>query len=137
VIAQQARAFCPDAKLVIHQTWAYEDGSKMLCEDMGYKKAEDMFADIKASYVQAAADIDAFGMIPSGKLMRKLLENGMSKVHRDTFHASLGAGRYALALLWYKFLTGNSIDAVGFCDFDEPVSDNELEIIRKSINEIL
>jgi len=69
--------------------------------------------------------------------MRKLLENGMSKVHRDTFHASLGAGRYALALLWYKFLTGNSIDAVGFCDFDEPVSDNELEIIRKSINEIL
>lgn len=137
VIAQQAKALCPDAKLVIHQTWAYEDGSQLLCEDLGYEKAEDMFADIKASYTQAAADINAFGTIPSGELMRKLLQNGMPKVHRDTFHASLGAGRYALALLWYKFLTGNSIDAVGFCDFDEPVLDSELEIIRKSINEIL
>ena len=34
VLAAECRRLCPDAKLFIHQTWAYEDGSKRLCEEM-------------------------------------------------------------------------------------------------------
>lgn len=53
-------------------------------------------------------------------------------IHKDTFHAGVGAGRYMLALVWYKTLTGNDISNNQFNDFDEPVSSFE----RKAVIEI-
>ena len=74
-------------------------------------------------------------MIRSGELMMNLAQNGLSKVYRDTFHAGLGAGRYALTLLWYKFFTKKRIDDIDFDMFDEPISQEEMAIIKKSVNE--
>lgn len=130
------KSHCPAAKLVIHQTWAYEDDSQMLF-DVGYKTGAEMFADVKAAYEKAAADVQPFSMIPSGELFRKLLDSGIEKIHRDTFHASLGLGRYALALLWYRFFTGNRVDDVTFCDFDEPIPGAEIAIAKRCVNEII
>jgi len=135
-LADYARVHCPRGVQLIHQTWAYEKDSDRLTKELGYKTPEEMFGGIKASYEAAAKDIRAKGIIPSGELMLKLAENGM-KVHRDTFHASLGAGRYALALLWYAVLTGKEIKSIKFKEFDEEVKDTEVKLIRKTINEIL
>ena len=66
-----------------------------------------------------------------------MLGNGMGKVPRDTFHASLGAGRYGLALLWYAVLTGKPITDDAFDDFDVAVSDEEREIVIRSVSEIV
>ena len=44
----------------------------------------------------------------------KLHENGIEKVHRDTFHSTFGLARYSLALLWYKALTGRDISNIDF-----------------------
>jgi hypothetical protein len=96
-----------------------------------------MTADIVAAYAAAAAYIGADAVIPSGELMAKMSANGMEKVHRDTFHASLGAGRYALALLWYGVLTGKDVSADGFADFDVAVTEAEREIALRSVCEIL
>ena len=41
-LSAYVRKYCPKAKLVIHQTWAYEDGSDRLYHVAGYEKAEDM-----------------------------------------------------------------------------------------------
>lgn len=136
VLTEFIREHCPGAKLVIHQTWAYEDDSQMLFA-RGYQKAAEMFADLKDAYEKAVADVQPFGMIPSGDLFRKLLSSGIEKVHRDTFHASLGLGRYALALLWYRFFTQNSVEHVPFCDFDEPISNAEITIVKRCVNEII
>ena len=62
---------------------------------------------------------------------------GIEKIHRDTFHASLGAGRYLLALCWYKALTKKDISNNTFDDFDEPVTESEREIVIKAVNSIL
>ncbi len=128
---------CPTAQIVVHQTWAYEDDSQRLCEELGYKKSSQMFADVKSSYEKAALDVHAQGIIPSGELFMKLVNSGISKVHRDTFHASLGLGRYALGLLWYKFFTKQDIDNINFDKFDEPITEEEIKIIKKCVNEIL
>lgn len=136
-ISEYCRFHSPKAKQIIHQTWAYEDGSAKLCEQMGYASHKDMFMDLSKAYKKAAADINADGIIPAGKLLQNLLANGIEKVHRDTYHASFGVGRYALGLLWYGFFTGNDVLNDTFSAFEEPISDIELEIIRKTTSELL
>lgn len=129
-LAEHIRTCQPTAKLLIHQTWAYESGSDKLLLTAGYETPEKMLADIRAAYSYAAAEIQADGIIPSGQLMGKLLENGIPKVHRDTYHASYGLGRYALGLLWYRMLTGASVTDNTFTSFDQPVSEDEQQIAK-------
>ncbi len=129
-LAQYVRLCVPKAKIVIHQTWAYEDNSARLNELLGYTNHIDMYNDVAAAYKKAAEDINADFTIPSGTLFEELLNSGFEKVHRDTFHASYGAGRYALGLLWYVFLTGNGIDTNQFSDFTEEVNDIDVKITK-------
>lgn len=135
VLADEIRRCVPKARLIVHQTWAYEDGSERLA-GMGYSRAADMLADAKAAYAQCAAEIGAYGTIPSGELLGSLLLHGIPKVHRDTFHASLGVGRYALGLLWYRVLTGNSVERNAFRDFDEPIPESELAIVKSCVESV-
>lgn len=129
------RKLCPKTKVIVHQTWAYEDGSPKLLDLMGYPTHDAMFADIENAYADFAKTVDAYGIIPGGKLMQNLLKNGIEKVHRDTFHATYGLGRYALGLLWYRMLTGESVAEIPFNDFDEPVPAEEIAIAKKLVDE--
>ena len=135
-LVEYIRLCVPKAKIAIQQTWAYEEGSKRLTEELGYTKQIDMFNDIKESYKKAAQSVNADFIIPSGELLQKLLANGIEKVHRDTFHASLGVGRYAIGLLWYALITGNSVKDNTFSDFDVEVTKEEIEIAKKCVMEI-
>lgn len=135
-VIEHVRLCAPKAKIAIHQTWAYEQDSQRLNVELGYSNHTDMFKDIKASYEKAAEAIDADFIIPSGEVFQRLIANGIEKVHRDTYHASLGIGRYALGLIWYRLLTGNSIENNTFCDFDEAISKAEIEIAKKSVSEV-
>ena len=123
----------PQAKILLHQTWAYGQGSKSL-HDRGYETHHAMFADIEKSYGQCHEDLGTDGIIPSGKLMATLLESGIETVHRDNVHASLGLGRYALALLWFRMLTGRSVADNTFCDFDEPIPAEEIKIAKTVVD---
>ncbi len=136
-IVNYVRKCVPNAKIAVHQTWAYEDGSERLTKELNYKKHEEMFRDIEIAYNKAYDLIDADFLIPSGKLFEALLANGIEKVHRDTFHARLGLGRYALGLLWYTVLTGRDIENVTFNDFDESVTDEETGIIKSCVKKII
>ena len=128
-LADACRAACPTAALWMHQTWAYEDGSRRLCEELGYASSRAMWQDIRAAYAQAAAAIHATGIIPCGRAMQALTDGGLP-AHRDTFHAGLGAGRYTLALVWYGALTGRPLPAVCTVPLDEPVPPEHLDLCR-------
>lgn len=133
-MVEYVKKYCPKTKIYIHQTWAYEENSKLLCEDMKYDHAEDMLNDIVSATNKACLKISADGIIPSGEMLMKLLNNGIKSVHRDALHTTLGLGRYALGLLWYHILTGNSVKNISFSDFDENVSENEI-LIGKNVVE--
>ena len=47
-MADYIRMHAPKAKLYLQQTWAYEEGSRRLCEELKYEKAEDMLKDINS-----------------------------------------------------------------------------------------
>ena len=130
------REYCPMAKVYIQETWGYENGSTPLLERTNFKSTKDMFSCIKASYEKAAKDSGADGLIPSGEVMLALSEQG-HKMYRDGFHASLGLGRYALGLTWFSYLTKKSADDVTFCDFDEPISEQEIDAAKNAVKQIL
>ncbi len=132
-LAGYVRKFAPKAKIVIHQTWFYEDGSQML-DGVKYQSSRAMLDDAIASYNKAFEDISADGIIPSGEMMYKLYKGGIDKVHRDSFHATLGAGRYALALLWFRMLCGVSVTGNELSEFDVPVSEEEKKIIFETVD---
>jgi len=135
-LAAYVRRLVPKAKLVIHQTWAYEQGSDRLTKTMGYSDCRDMLRDIKASYQKAAEDCKADFLIPSGEVFGELVESGVQKIHRDTYHASLGLGWYALGLTWYRFLTGKEIAQNTFADFYEEVPTEEIAIAKKCVETV-
>ncbi len=135
-LAAYVRKYCPHAKILIHQTWAYEDGSERL-NKLGYASAKDMLCAICDSYRKAVESIKADGIIPCGEAMMRALELGIERVHRDTYHASLGAGRYLLALCWYKLLAKKDITGNSFDDFDAPVTEQERETVIKAVNSVL
>ena len=132
-VAEYVKKYCPRAKIYIHQTWAYENNSERL-KNAGYECAEDMFKAIEESYAKAADCIKADGIIPCGKAMYNATQFGIEKIHRDTFHASLGVGRYLLGLTWYKKLLGKDITCNDYDEFDVPVSQAEREIVIQAVN---
>ncbi|MBR5543009.1 MAG: DUF4886 domain-containing protein [Oscillospiraceae bacterium] len=133
-IAEYVRGCVPGARIAVHQTWAYEQGSQRLNAELGYDNHTDMFDDLKMAYSKAARDIGADFLIPSGEVLEELVLSGI-KAHRDTFHASLGVGRYALGLIWYSMLTGRDIANNLFSDFDVEVSLSDVETAKKCVLE--
>ena len=130
------RKCVPHARVILHQTWAYEDGSDRLNAHPDVETASEMFEKLQTAYAQASAAIAADGMIPSGVLMQSLLKNGISRVHRDGFHASLGLGRYALGLLWYRALTGKDVVDDSFSDFDEEIRAEDILTVKRCVTEL-
>lgn len=135
-LVKYVRKYCPKAKIVLHQTWAYEENSEKL-KKVGYQSTKDMFNAVRTAYEKAAVAICADGIIPCGEVMYNAQKNGIERIHRDSSHAALGVGRYLLALTWYGFLTGKDISNNAFDDFDEDVSKEERQIAVQTVNKIL
>ena len=136
-LVEFVRKCAPKAKIYFHQTWGYEDNSKMLFELTPYKSFREMADSIINAYAEVAKDMNADGIIPCGEVMAALLESGIPKIHRDTFHASYGIGRYALALTWYRTLTGRSVLGNSFSDFDEPIADSDAETVKNCVEKVV
>lgn len=133
-IVDYLRYHRPNAKLALHQTWAYIDDAAFLA-DFGVKCANEMFLKVKSSYAQAAKAANIDIIIPSGQAMENLRLANASPIYRDPIHASLGLGRYTLSLVWYSLLTGKDIAENSFNAFDEPVSDENIAIAKKAASD--
>lgn len=130
------KKYAPDARQLIHQTWAYEQGSEKLTVEMGYKDQKDMFDDLKSAYQKAATELGGLKIIPGGECFQKALSKNVTNLHRDTYHASLGIGRYLLGLVWYKALSGRSVLDNTFCDFDEPIDTGIIPVLKRCAEEV-
>ena len=135
-LAAYIRRCSPKAKLYIHETWAYEQDSARLNTMMGYQDFRDMYRDLHAAYEQAAKAANADGIIPCGTLLMTLAHQGYT-VHRDTFHASYGLGRYALGLMWLRVLTAANVNGLALPAYDEPIDAEAAAIVRQTIMQLL
>ncbi len=121
------RKAAPEAKLAIHETWAYDVTSNHPnFPDYGCDQ-ELMYAKLHRCYQDAAERIGA-EIFPCGTVLQTLrhtttfdAHNGVS-LCRDGFHTSLTLGRYALAVTWITKLTGkpvqNDLDLPGSAEGD-------------------
>ena len=135
-LAAEVRRYCPGAKLLVHQTWGYEEGSERLTSQ-GFATMADMTLAARDCYARAAEAIHADGILPCGEVFLEAQKRGCGKLHRDTFHASYGLGRFLLALTWYGRLTGDDVRSVTFRPFDEEVSDETLALAREAVRTVL
>ena len=135
-LAAYIRRCAPKAKLIVHETWAYEQNSERLNVRMGYQDFREMYRDLHAAYERAANEIHADGVIPSGALLTELAAQGYT-VHRDTFHASYGLGRYALALTWLRALTGADVSDIALPVYDEPIAEDALNFVQQTVMKLL
>ena len=134
-LADYVRKYCPHTKIWIHGTWAYEEGSDRLRALGRYEHSSDMLSAICDAYEKAARVIGAEGIIPCGRAMMRATELGIEKIHRDTYHAAFGVGRYLLALCWFKTLTGKDISSNDFEELDLPMTEQERAIAIQVVNE--
>ncbi len=130
-LADYVRMYVPKAKILLHQTWAYEQDSYRLNTELGFKDQHEMLEGIVEAYKKIKEDINADGIIPCGEAMMKTIDSNAGRMHSDTTHADRGVGRYLLALTWYMALTGQKAQNK-FADFDVEVDDSRVETVKKS-----
>lgn len=134
-LADFVHTYCPKTEILLHQTWAYEDGSEKLAK-MGFDSTEEMFAKIKQAYASAAELLGGARIIPCGQAMLNAFRKSPEIVYRDTYHANLGFGRYLLALTWYNTLLGKQTQSLAPTALDEDVSEADRKLaeeIAKSV----
>lgn len=134
-IVNYVRELCPKAKIALHETWGYESHTHRI-KNQGYFTYSEMFGDIERAYRSARDIVNADLIIHSGKALQLLNDRGMA-IHRDGAHASLGIGRFALALTWVSAIYHVNITDVRFDNFDEPVSYEDCMAIKTIVDEMI
>lgn len=145
-IADYIRKKAPNAELLLHETWAYEKDSTHGCFGRYGKDQAIMYEKLSKAYHSVANKL-GLRLIPSGDIIQDLrtkepfvYERGGLSLCRDGFHMDLIYGRYLLAAVWYKFLTGNSVvrnSYVPRTEFAPNASCEEkiLNVVKRTVDE--
>lgn len=132
----------PDGKIIYYMTWAHnvDDTSKL------YQGIVDITKEVISSHPL----ID--GVLPAATVIQNLrtsylVDGKAGDITRDWGHLNYGVGRYAMALSWYVYLTGGSVEDITFMPTfedemkDSPdnkplftdVDENNLKVIREAV----
>lgn len=135
----------PTAKILIHQTWAYEIDSDHPMFVNYHNDQNEMYQLLKECYAEVAKDL-SLEMIPFGDVVQMLrtipefdYAKGGKSLCRDGFHMHLVYGRYALAATWYEYVVGGNLLNNSYCP---PVKDGvcateeELSLIKRCIHDM-
>ena len=122
---------CPKAKILIHQIWGYQNGSRRL-KEAGYSDFKEMLSASRAVTHRLAGELGFDGIVPCGDAMALAFDGGIEKLHRDDIHVSYGLGRYLTGLVWYRTFTGKNIAGNTFSDLDEPASERDIAIAKRA-----
>lgn len=116
ILAEAVRAAQPEAKLMIHETWAYEtDSTHGAFPEYGCSQRK-MYELLRDAYTCAAKKIGA-ELIPVGDAVQGLREdlpefdygNGGASLNRDGFHLSIPVGRCFAAYVWIEKICGADV----------------------------
>lgn len=105
----------PNAKIYLHETWAYELDSLHSGFVNYHQDQFEMYDKISTTY-KTLAEQFKLGLIKSGDVIQELRKrepfiygHGGMSLCRDGFHMNLIYGRYLLSAIWYKTFTNHSI----------------------------
>ena len=134
----------PGARLLLHETWAYEIDSRHEAFPRYHRDQQEMFDRLHSNY-HAMARKHRLELIPCGDIIQKVralppfhVQTGGRSLCRDGFHMSYGYGRYLLACAWARALCGvDTVHNTYVPVSDEDVSAELLNMIRKAVDETI
>ncbi len=120
----------PNAEFVFHQTWAYDQDSKLMAFTWYGSNQIQMYEAIVNASKTGAEAVGITKIIPSGTA----IQNGRGTFIGDNFsrdgsHLSLGLGRYTAAATWFESLSGKSIIGNPVRPVENNVKASELETL--------
>ena len=134
----------PGAQILIQETWAYEIDSTHGNFPRYHNSQQEMYERLSRAYNEAAHR-HGLKLIPCGDVIQELrkippfvYEEGGISLCRDGFHMNYIYGRYALAAVWYKTITGNSVAENTYIPItpfapDEKVDMESLRVVKDTI----
>jgi hypothetical protein len=139
-LAEELRQSCPDAELLLHKTWAYEQDSTHDAFERYHCSQQEMYDALSECYQKAALQIGV-RLIPSADVIQAVrreigfrYEQGEQSLCRDGFHMHMVYGRFLLGALFYVFLTGKNICENPFCP--DGAEEDKIQTIRRNIASI-
>ena len=116
----KARLQSKDTKFVYHMIWKYNDN---ITEQNRTCVHYDKIIDISKNIVMACGEFS--GLIPAATFRENMVSSYLEDkdISRDYGHMGLSFGRYALSLLWFRYLTGEPLEKVTFVPTPDGVSD--------------
>lgn len=120
-LAEAVRAAQTTAKLMIHETWAYETDSTHGAFPHYGRSQRRMYEFLHDAYTYAAKKIGV-DLIPVGDIVQGLREdlpefdyaNGGVSLNRDGFHLSITVGRCLAAYVWIETICGADVRNASF-----------------------
>lgn len=105
----------PEAKILLHHTWAYAVDSKH-ADFPNYESSQaTMFSQICKAVQRVKADNKIDVAVPTGPAIQYLRQATNDYNHtRDGFHLSLGMGRYTASCTWFATLTGRNVSNIKY-----------------------
>ena len=124
----------PDAKLVWHMTWAYQQDyneGAFPSYDKDQQKMYSMIVDCVQRCVLSHSEITF--VIPAGTAIQNARTSFLGDtLTRDGFHLDLYIGRYIAALTWYAAITGNPVDDITYNPAPAQISEDMLAAAREA-----
>ena len=117
----------PDAKILLHQTWAYENG----CQHPGFasygKDQQEMYRALTEAYANASMEADIDLIIPSGRAWQSARNTIGDKLTVDGFHGN-DMGCYLAGACFYEMIFCESIYENAF--YPEGIDKNTVDILK-------
>jgi len=136
------RRLQPDARMMMHQTWAYEIDSNHGHFPIYQNDQQAMYEHLLHAYRDAADEL-GMDIIPVGSTVQyfrkhvpefKYSDGGLS-LNRDGFHLSIPTGRCLAGYVWLETLTGTDCRCADYLPEDGCAS--LLELVRESVHAFL
>ena len=108
-LAEYCRMVQPKAKIMLHQTWAYENG----CAHQGFaaynRNQDEMYKALTEAYAEMAYEADIDIIIPSGRAWQTARQTAIGdRLTRDGYHGN-ELGSFLAGACFYEKIFGESV----------------------------
>ena len=93
-----------------------------------------MFEKVRVCY-DKMADFLGVRILPSGRAIQLACDANVTRMHRDGYHLSKGAGRYVAAAVWMETLLGIPAENSTFREFDEEIPEELLPVLNEFVHQ--
>ena len=135
-LVSSVKAYCPNAELVWHMTWAYQSNSTHSGFANYGKDQMTMYNAIVNSVQTKVVPSGYFSkVIPNGTAVQNMRTSFVGdNLTRDGYHMSYDIGRYLTALGYAKALTGRDLDKVTYIPSGYTYSKNAILAMKDAVN---